>query len=185
MHDFFFFLVRRVHAFIDELLVFGTTKAKVPFSCLAYHSKNMWLMDYLYGGWMLILVSYQSSFTMILMNCLMELCFLLEYWGKVPLQYVKAVNYHNAGTVEFIVDTASGQFYFMEMNTRLQVLRCFYLSNFWTYVTDGIFLKFFFVFSVRLSILWLRWLSVKTLLSGKSVLPMVNPFPLISQGFHC
>ncbi|OVA05413.1 Biotin/lipoyl attachment [Macleaya cordata] len=33
----------------------------------------------------------------------------------------KAVAYHNAGTVEFIVDTTSGQFYFMEMNTRLQV----------------------------------------------------------------
>lgn len=33
----------------------------------------------------------------------------------------KAVAYHNAGTVEFIVDTVSGQFYFMEMNTRLQV----------------------------------------------------------------
>lgn len=34
----------------------------------------------------------------------------------------KAVGYHNAGTVEFIVDTTSDQFYFMEMNTRLQVL---------------------------------------------------------------
>ncbi|GFY83713.1 methylcrotonyl-CoA carboxylase alpha chain [Actinidia rufa] len=33
----------------------------------------------------------------------------------------KAVDYHNAGTVEFLVDTSSGKFYFMEMNTRLQV----------------------------------------------------------------
>lgn len=40
--------------------------------------------------------------------------------------YVKAVGYHNAGTVEFIVDTASDQFYFMEMNTRLQVINLFY-----------------------------------------------------------
>lgn len=32
----------------------------------------------------------------------------------------KAVSYHNSGTVEFIVDQ-SGQFFFLEMNTRLQV----------------------------------------------------------------
>ena len=32
----------------------------------------------------------------------------------------KTVGYTNAGTIEFIVDT-SGQFYFMEMNTRIQV----------------------------------------------------------------
>ena len=32
----------------------------------------------------------------------------------------KAVSYRSAGTVEFIVDS-SGQFYFLEMNTRLQV----------------------------------------------------------------
>ncbi|KAF8010821.1 hypothetical protein BT93_J1467 [Corymbia citriodora subsp. variegata] len=41
--------------------------------------------------------------------------------GQAAVSAAKAVKYHNAGTVEFIVDTASGQFYFMEMNTRLQV----------------------------------------------------------------
>jgi len=33
----------------------------------------------------------------------------------------KAVGYYNAGTVEFIFDTTKNDFYFMEMNTRLQV----------------------------------------------------------------
>ncbi|XP_010652000.1 methylcrotonoyl-CoA carboxylase subunit alpha, mitochondrial isoform X4 [Vitis vinifera] len=41
--------------------------------------------------------------------------------GQAAVSAAKAVGYHNAGTVEFIVDTISGQFYFMEMNTRLQV----------------------------------------------------------------
>lgn len=43
---------------------------------------------------------------------------------------LKAVSYHNAGTVEFIVDTVSDQFYFMEMNTRLQVTTLLFLLSF-------------------------------------------------------
>ncbi|KAL8142554.1 hypothetical protein V2J09_015586 [Rumex salicifolius] len=41
--------------------------------------------------------------------------------GQAAVSAAKAVGYYNAGTVEFIMDTVSGQFYFMEMNTRLQV----------------------------------------------------------------
>jgi 3-methylcrotonyl-CoA carboxylase alpha subunit len=40
--------------------------------------------------------------------------------GQAAIAAAKAVGYVGAGTVEFIVD-ASGTFYFMEMNTRLQV----------------------------------------------------------------
>uniref|UniRef100_A0A0E0RJR1 Methylcrotonoyl-CoA carboxylase subunit alpha, mitochondrial n=1 Tax=Oryza rufipogon TaxID=4529 RepID=A0A0E0RJR1_ORYRU len=41
--------------------------------------------------------------------------------GEAAVSAAKAVGYYSAGTVEFIVDTLSGEFYFMEMNTRLQV----------------------------------------------------------------
>ncbi|XP_026682682.1 methylcrotonoyl-CoA carboxylase subunit alpha, mitochondrial isoform X1 [Diaphorina citri] len=41
--------------------------------------------------------------------------------GSTGVQVARAVRYHNAGTVEFIMDPSSGEFYFMEMNTRLQV----------------------------------------------------------------
>lgn len=40
--------------------------------------------------------------------------------GKLAVKTAKAVNYVNAGTVEFLMD-ADDNFYFMEMNTRLQV----------------------------------------------------------------
>ncbi|MBT7744734.1 MAG: acetyl-CoA carboxylase biotin carboxylase subunit [Alphaproteobacteria bacterium] len=37
------------------------------------------------------------------------------------LKLAKAINYTSAGTVEFILDRDSGEIYFLEMNTRLQV----------------------------------------------------------------
>jgi acetyl-CoA carboxylase biotin carboxylase subunit len=40
--------------------------------------------------------------------------------GTKALQAVQAVGYHNAGTLEFLVDEQD-RYYFMEMNTRLQV----------------------------------------------------------------
>ena len=43
-----------------------------------------------------------------------------EKMGKQAILLAKAVDYKSAGTVEFIVD-ANKNFYFLEMNTRLQV----------------------------------------------------------------
>ncbi|MGA1861346.1 acetyl-CoA carboxylase biotin carboxylase subunit [Deferribacter thermophilus] len=40
--------------------------------------------------------------------------------GEVSVNAVKSLGYENAGTIEYIVDKA-GNFYFMEMNTRIQV----------------------------------------------------------------
>ncbi len=43
-----------------------------------------------------------------------------EWLGQTAVRAAQAVGYVNAGTVEFLLD-AGGNFYFMEMNTRLQV----------------------------------------------------------------
>ncbi|MEO8490176.1 urea carboxylase [Pseudomonas sp.] len=40
---------------------------------------------------------------------------------SAAITLAKAVNYRSAGTVEFIFDSADGRFYFLEVNTRLQV----------------------------------------------------------------
>ncbi len=45
---------------------------------------------------------------------------LRESMGNTAVRAAKAVGYANAGTVEFLVDKA-GNYYFMEMNTRIQV----------------------------------------------------------------
>lgn len=46
---------------------------------------------------------------------------LREQMGEAAVQAARAVGYTNAGTVEFIVDPPTRRFYFLEMNTRLQV----------------------------------------------------------------
>jgi acetyl-CoA carboxylase biotin carboxylase subunit len=45
---------------------------------------------------------------------------LRERMGKAAVRAAKAVNYSSAGTIEFLLN-ADGDFYFMEMNTRIQV----------------------------------------------------------------
>jgi len=48
-----------------------------------------------------------------------------EKLGKAAIKVAQSVSYHNAGTVEFLVDDSTDDpdppFYFLEMNTRLQV----------------------------------------------------------------
>ena len=41
--------------------------------------------------------------------------------AEAALALVRALNYVNAGTIEFIYDVSSGKFFFIEMNTRIQV----------------------------------------------------------------
>ena len=41
--------------------------------------------------------------------------------GEAAVKAAKAVEYTGAGTVEFIYDYLNRKFYFMEMNTRIQV----------------------------------------------------------------
>ncbi|ENX60909.1 urea carboxylase [Acinetobacter higginsii] len=43
------------------------------------------------------------------------------YIQKVAIQLMQSVQYRSAGTVEFVMDTDTQQFYFLEVNTRLQV----------------------------------------------------------------
>lgn len=45
---------------------------------------------------------------------------LRQKMADTAIKAAKAINYHNAGTIEFLLD-AEGNFFFMEMNTRLQV----------------------------------------------------------------
>ena len=44
-----------------------------------------------------------------------------DYIQTVAIQLMQSVNYRSAGTVEFVMDTETEQFYFLEVNTRLQV----------------------------------------------------------------
>ncbi|MBX9768518.1 MAG: acetyl-CoA carboxylase biotin carboxylase subunit [Bdellovibrionales bacterium] len=44
-----------------------------------------------------------------------------EQMGDISVKAAKAIGYYNAGTFEFIFDSVTKDFYFMEMNTRLQV----------------------------------------------------------------
>ena len=48
---------------------------------------------------------------------------LRQQMGKAAIKLAQAVGYQNVGTMEFLVDEKGG-FYFMEMNTRIQVEHC-------------------------------------------------------------
>ncbi|MEJ6580758.1 MAG: acetyl-CoA carboxylase biotin carboxylase subunit [Akkermansiaceae bacterium] len=46
---------------------------------------------------------------------------LRERMGDASIKLIKAINYRNAGTIEYLVNADATDFYFMEMNTRIQV----------------------------------------------------------------
>jgi propionyl-CoA carboxylase alpha chain len=46
---------------------------------------------------------------------------LRDAMGAAALRLARALGYRSAGTVEFLLDDASGEFFFLEVNTRLQV----------------------------------------------------------------
>ena len=46
---------------------------------------------------------------------------LREKMGEASVRLIKAIGYRNAGTIEYLVNADATDFYFMEMNTRIQV----------------------------------------------------------------
>jgi acetyl-CoA carboxylase, biotin carboxylase subunit len=46
---------------------------------------------------------------------------LRQEMGRVAVEACKRIGYSNAGTIEFLLDEDDGAYYFMEMNTRIQV----------------------------------------------------------------